>query len=436
MKIRKWSFLYSVLSPAVYIHARLFYRRWIVLGRENFPANDEPVIIVSNHQNALLDPLLCCLTAPRQLHFLTRADVFKNPKTRPFIYALNMMPVYRFRDKMADMGKRNDRTFKIAIARLKLGAALGIFPEGNHGGQKILRPLKKGLAHLLELAKETQDLQGVKIVPVAVDYSEYDRARSSLVVNYGDPFTLDEVLFSDAERVQRQRGAMEVVREKLSNAMLDLGPNSLHPFLRLAEGYLTVENGYSNWKLTQTVLHRLREELRHHESDEDILEDGRQLFERCAKERLEPRALFMASASKAPWSFIEVIFPFILALPAFVVYALPWQLALALTRKVVVDPHFNSTFRLVFGMLLMTTTTIAVGITLLFLLTPAQASLGLLAIIGSGIIALRVSDMLIDNGQYRRAKRLLRADQPFSQRFERLKNRLTNLVLKSDGIQN
>jgi 1-acyl-sn-glycerol-3-phosphate acyltransferase len=50
-----------------------YYRRIKVFGSENLPKKGA-VIIISNHQNALLDPVISCVLLRRQIHWLTRAD--------------------------------------------------------------------------------------------------------------------------------------------------------------------------------------------------------------------------------------------------------------------------------------------------------------------------------------------------------------------------
>ena len=62
-----------------------YYKRIRTIGKENVPKKGA-VLLVSNHQNALIDPLLIITNLWwRRLNVLTRAGVFKEGfiKTRP-----------------------------------------------------------------------------------------------------------------------------------------------------------------------------------------------------------------------------------------------------------------------------------------------------------------------------------------------------------------
>lgn len=408
MKERPHSRLYAILFPLVYIAARLFYRRWRVNGISNFPKKGQPVIIVSNHQNALIDPLLCCLTAPRQLHFLTRADVFRNSLLRPFVLALNMLPVYRMRDIEAGKNERNMLTFKTVIARMKRGAAVGIFPEGNHGNRKMIRPLKKGLAQLLDIMGTADDgLRDTLLIPVGVDYSDYDRARASVVVTYGRPFSVSDHLYGSGERLERYRAVMNKVREQMETVMLDLGPEEHYSLLRAAEAVLVARLGHDRWNEVHEQCHALRDHCRATNDCEKIASEARDLYTDLAAEKLAFTDLAEVDLLPAP-SFVNTFLLALFALPGFVIHVPAWQLALAATRKVVIDPHFNSTFRLLFGLLLIGLNW-AVLIAAAFSFFPIKTALfGLLGVAVSSILALKLSDRFIDLGKRRTVKRFFK----------------------------
>lgn len=419
MKERPHSRLYAILFPLVYVAARLFYRRWRVVGRSHFPSKGEPVIIVSNHQNALIDPLLCCLTAPRQLHFLTRADVFRNRLLRPFVLALNMLPVYRMRDSESGKNERNMRTFKTVIARIRRGAAIGIFPEGNHGNRKMIRPLKKGLAQLLEIMGDAdQNLRKTMIIPVGVDYSDYDHARASIVVTYGKPFHVTEELYGSGDRLERYRAVMAKVRENMESVILDLGPHEAYDLLRMTEAVLITHLGHNNWNEAHRLCHAYRDELRI-EGRNALTSTATDIMAALQKVKLSAMDLAEFELKDAP-SPVSTTLLLIFGLPGFVVHIPAWQLALAATRKVVVDPHFNSTFRLLFGLLLMGLTWVILVAAAFSFFPSSIAIIGLLGMTVSSILALKLSDRLIDLGQRRKVKRLLKQQPTVAAQWSQL----------------
>ncbi|MBL0315430.1 MAG: 1-acyl-sn-glycerol-3-phosphate acyltransferase [Flavobacteriales bacterium] len=99
--------------------------------------------LLANHQNAMLDPLMVCLASKNQLHWLTRADIFRKPSMNWLLRKINMLPVYRERDRVADLAKKTQETFDECYAGMKPNSVICIFPEGTHRGKKQLVPLKK-----------------------------------------------------------------------------------------------------------------------------------------------------------------------------------------------------------------------------------------------------------------------------------------------------
>ncbi|MFN4146093.1 MAG: 1-acyl-sn-glycerol-3-phosphate acyltransferase [Runella sp.] len=170
-------------------HNRVFYRKVEV---KNFPthlASDVPLMIVSNHQNTLMDALAVVLNVgQRQPYFLTRADIFKKKWLRKLLLMLKMLPVYRLRDGLDEM-QQNDEIFRACVAILSNGGTLAAFPEGNHGVQYHLRPFKKGLARIaLRAEAEHQWQLGLQILPCGLYYTHCRKMGERLVLNFGTPF--------------------------------------------------------------------------------------------------------------------------------------------------------------------------------------------------------------------------------------------------------
>ncbi len=181
--------LYGILRPILRIGARVFMRRMVITGLENFPLN-QPVILISNHQNAMLDPVLICVFTPKQLHWLARADVFKNPFIRKILHRINMMPVYRERDGMENIREENQRVFEECFRRLNGDAVIAIFPEGGHRGKKQLTSFKKGLGRLSFGAMDFLNGKDIAILPVGLDYSGYYDYHPEFYLEIGKPISL------------------------------------------------------------------------------------------------------------------------------------------------------------------------------------------------------------------------------------------------------
>src|SRR5688572_26296112 len=114
---------------------------------------DGPVLIVANHPNALLDPLIVFRVAGRPARPLAKAPLFRHPMIGPFLKGLGGLPVYRRQDDPSLM-ERNQDTFDAAVAALHQGQAVQIYPEGISHSEPSLTPLKTGVARIALLAEE------------------------------------------------------------------------------------------------------------------------------------------------------------------------------------------------------------------------------------------------------------------------------------------
>ncbi len=115
-------------------------------GGETVPRRG-PVLLVANHPNSLLDPLLVAAVAGRPVRFLAKAPLFADWKIGWLIRAAGAIPVYRRADDPASMD-RNEEMFRAVHAALAGGAAVGIFPEGLSHSEPALAPLRTGAARI------------------------------------------------------------------------------------------------------------------------------------------------------------------------------------------------------------------------------------------------------------------------------------------------
>lgn len=209
--------LYNILSPLVQFGTRCHYQRFDVHGMENLPT-DGAYIIAPCHQQALMEPLAVLNFAPKPPVFLARADIFENPTIRAILTFLKILPVYRIRDGQSNLSKNND-IFDRSRDVLLDGFPLCLMAEGRHNNRHHLLPMGKGM---FRIAGETQIKLGdhpLYIVPTGIDFDEYERPYSNLVVNIGKPIPVQPFMqdFRDNEPV-----ALNAMREALSTALSPL----------------------------------------------------------------------------------------------------------------------------------------------------------------------------------------------------------------------
>lgn len=143
-------------------------------GSDRIP-RDGPVIIASNHVSNW-DPVLVGLGCPREVHFMAKQELFRNPLLRWLITAYNALPVRR--------GEADHRALRLAARVLKRGGALLMFPEGTRSTDGELGRAKAGVGFL---ACTT----GAAIVPACIVGSSSLRSavsrRTPLRVAFGEP---------------------------------------------------------------------------------------------------------------------------------------------------------------------------------------------------------------------------------------------------------
>ena len=166
----------------------VFFGKLEINGKSNIPT-DRPFIIAPNHQNAFLDAVLMGVFNSKEVHFLTRSDVFVAPFIRA-LKSLNMMPVYRIRDGYDKLSK-NDEIFERCVQLLKEATPVLIFPEGNMDEGHFLRPLTKGISRLAFQAQDSLE-EDLLILPVGINYFHHYRPRYKCIINFGPPLEVQK----------------------------------------------------------------------------------------------------------------------------------------------------------------------------------------------------------------------------------------------------
>ena len=136
--------LLPVLSDLCRLASRAFYR--LSLDGPAIPP-EGPVLIVANHPNSLVDPVVVSGMAGRRVRFLAKAPLLTDRKLGWLVRATGAIPVYRRQDNVAAMD-RNVDAFGAVIRELASGAAIGIFPEGISHSEPSLAELRTGTARM------------------------------------------------------------------------------------------------------------------------------------------------------------------------------------------------------------------------------------------------------------------------------------------------
>lgn len=168
---------------AVALLARLIscglFRSVEVVGFDDLPGG--PRLIVANHFNGFVDPVVLAGALGRLPRFIAKATLWKTPGVGLVLRAVGVLPVHR----TVDGGGDNQGTFRSVIAQLHAGHAVAIFPEGTTHDEQRLSPVRTGAARLaLDAAHDGVDLA---IVPVGITFEDKVALRSRVVVRAAPP---------------------------------------------------------------------------------------------------------------------------------------------------------------------------------------------------------------------------------------------------------
>lgn len=162
-----YDFIKVVFRPLVKLVYKIEFK-----GLENIPKDKSNYIVAINHTCAL-DPVF--VASPKEippLHFMGKAELFKNPIVAWFMTHMYCFPVKR--------GKGDTSAIDYGVKILEEGHVMAICPEGKRIKDKdgVPQKAKSGVA---VIAKAT----GADILPVAICCNGKIKAGKKIVVSYG-----------------------------------------------------------------------------------------------------------------------------------------------------------------------------------------------------------------------------------------------------------
>jgi glycerol-3-phosphate O-acyltransferase / dihydroxyacetone phosphate acyltransferase len=175
--------------------------------------DEGPVLLVANHPNSLMDPMLVVAAARRPVRFLAKAPLFTDPWIGWLVKAAGAIPVYRRQDDPALMD-RNQDAFRAVFDALGRGSVVGIFPEGISHSEPSLVPLKTGAARIAFGGREEAG-RAFPIVPVGLVFREKDVFRSDVIVYVGRPVVWEDLVVGSEEGTDATAGSAEPERSDL-----------------------------------------------------------------------------------------------------------------------------------------------------------------------------------------------------------------------------
>lgn len=162
-----YNFIKVVFRPLVKLVFKMEFK-----GLENIPKDRSNYIVAINHTSAFDPILVACPKELPPLHFMAKAELFKNPIGAWFMTHMYGFPVRR--------GKGDTSAIDYGIKLINENHIMAICPEGRRIKDKdgVPQRAKSGVA---VIAKAT----GADILPVAIYCNGKIEAGKKVIVSYG-----------------------------------------------------------------------------------------------------------------------------------------------------------------------------------------------------------------------------------------------------------
>jgi 1-acyl-sn-glycerol-3-phosphate acyltransferase len=167
-------------------------------------------VFVSNHFNALIDPVLVMTDAACEISPIAKSTLWKVPGLAWLLDRAGAVPIVRKKDSPDKAAGANDETFAKIAKHLGHGGNILIFPEGTSHSEPQLAPLRTGAARML-LAAEQEGGVPPTFQAAALEFDERDTFRSRCLVLWGPVRA-----FADVEP-----GADDETRVRAATALMD-----------------------------------------------------------------------------------------------------------------------------------------------------------------------------------------------------------------------
>lgn len=235
--------IYRFLRQIIKVALFFFFKKIVVSGKEN-RLHEGPLILVANHPNTLMDPLIIASLMRQQIGFLANAGIFSNVLFTRILKYFHAIPVFRKKDIPSGEKPDNKYSFLKCHEYLDQKGTLLIFPEGNSYYELKLREIKTGTARI---ALSYESLNGfdekLKILPIALDYSDSIQFRSMVSVTIGEAISVKtyKKLFVQDE-VKGVTTLTETIHQQLERHIPNTDNKEQEQFLLISHKFYTTFN--------------------------------------------------------------------------------------------------------------------------------------------------------------------------------------------------
>lgn len=188
--------LKEIIKFCISVYIRIVYRIKII-NVKNVP-KEGALIFCGNHKT-YLDPVMIVCYASRDMRFIAKEELRKNPLFAFLGIIFDAILVKR--------DSKDITPIKESMKTLKSGGCIGIFPEGTRNGfEKNDGAIKGGTAHL---ALKT----GAKVIPIGIK----GKAKPFTVntITFGEPLDFSEYAKDKKIDKETEEKVSNIIKEKI-----------------------------------------------------------------------------------------------------------------------------------------------------------------------------------------------------------------------------
>ncbi len=165
-------------------------------------------VFVSNHSNALIDPVLVMTDAPCAISPVAKSTLWNIPGLSWLLDRAGAVPIIRKQDSPDKDASANEQVFDKIAAHLANGGNILIFPEGTSHSESKLAPLKSGAARMMQAAAERAGVPPT-FQAVALEFDAPSDFRSRCLVLWGPVRTFAELPGEGEDQIRAATARME-----------------------------------------------------------------------------------------------------------------------------------------------------------------------------------------------------------------------------------
>ncbi|MCV9389429.1 1-acyl-sn-glycerol-3-phosphate acyltransferase [Reichenbachiella ulvae] len=354
--------IYQILRWITQLAIHIYYRR-IEINRPELLGIKGPLIIMSNHPNTLMDPLILAALFKHQVGFLANASIFVNSMVNRVFRYLQVIPVYRQQDLAPGQVLDNTKSFGACYQHLEKNGSLMIFPEGSSIHELKLRKIKTGGIRIAFGAEDRNDFDlGIQILAVGLYYSNPLRFRSKVYLNFGEPFTLknyqENYQKDEINTVQTLTAQLRKSMEELTIHIPDEGQEKLFIQIKklfkkeLTRDLRAEQNQIAEFNINREISSGIRFISQYYPESFDQLKDKINTLDQL-DEQLHVKSNFERGRLKQ-WmlSFVKIL-SMLLGLPFYLFGVIhnyiPYRIPRILAEKITHEKEYHASVSMVIG---------------------------------------------------------------------------------------